>query len=483
MKPRIRDLRTGKVLVVGDVMLDRYWSGPTDRISPEAPVPVVRIEEQSERVGGAANVAANIVALGASADLVGGTGDDAAAERLERLCNEGGIATEFIRNPISETIVKLRVVSQHQQLLRLDFETEQADYGTVRLEKTFANKLHEADIVILSDYGKGFIADCRSLITVARKAGKRVIVDPKSSDFSRYNGAFMVTPNYAEFEACVGECESEQDIFDRGSRLCQDNDIEALLITRGEYGMTLVSATREPLTLTANAREVFDVTGAGDTVCAVVATCLAVGADLADAVVYANAAAGVAVGKLGTATVSINELEDALLATGSPRVSGIVSVPELLPQLVESRARGELIVMTNGCFDILHAGHVAYLQQAKALGSRLLVALNSDASVARIKGAARPINTLEDRMAIMSSLASVDWVVSFDEDDPTLLVETISPDVLVKGGDYQIEDIAGGTHVLASGGEVRVLPFVEGLSTTSIIERLIAEHATKATKR
>ena len=483
MKLRIRDLRTGRVLVVGDVMLDQYWSGPTVRISPEAPVPVVRIAEQNERVGGAANVAANIVALGATADLIGGTGDDAPGERLQRLCNALGIHTEFVRDPITETIVKLRVISQHQQLLRLDFETERPPYDAVRLQKAFANKLDEADIVVLSDYGKGFIGDSRTLIIAAREAGKRVVVDPKSSNFSRYAGAFMVTPNYAEFEACVGKCNSEQDIFDRGSKLCEDNEIEALLITRGEHGMTLVSPSRAPITLAANAREVFDVTGAGDTVCAVVSACLAADAELVDAVVYANAAAGVAVGKLGTATVSIDELEDALSSTGEPQVAGIVSVPELLPELVESRHRGERIVMTNGCFDIIHAGHVAYLEQAKALGSRLVVALNTDASVARIKGAGRPINNLADRMAIVGSLASVDWVISFDEDDPNLLVKALSPDVLVKGGDYEADEIAGGTHVLATGGEVRVLPFIEGLSTTVILEKLVEEQAAKANKQ
>jgi len=482
MISRIKDWPLARVLVVGDVMLDRYWDGTTVRISPEAPVPIVRVAEKSERVGGAANVAANVVALGAAADLIGGTGSDPAAERLEKLCQACGIAAEFIRNPNSETTVKLRVLSQHQQLLRLDFEAEQPQHDAAHLKGVFAKKLRVADIVILSDYGKGFIADSRSLIVAAQAAAKRVIVDPKSSDFSRYAGAYMVTPNLAEFEACVGTCSSEQEIFQRGSRLCEDNDITAILITRGEHGMTLVSPNCAPFTLPAKARDVFDVTGAGDTVCAVVSASLAAGAELAEAVVYANAAAGVAVGKLGTATVSIDELESALLPTGTPQLTGIVALAELLPQLVESRNRGERIVMTNGCFDILHAGHVAYLQQAKALGSRLVVALNSDASVARLKGARRPIYRLADRMAIVSSLASVDWVVCFDEDDPKSLVESISPDVLVKGGDYSVDEIVGGKHVLAMGGEVLTLPFIEGVSTTAIIEKLFAEQAAKTTK-
>lgn len=461
--------------MVGDVMLDRYWSGATARISPEAPVPVVRVTEESERVGGAANVSANVVALGMDCDLIGGTGSDPAAERLQELCDACGIAAEFIRDPKCETTVKLRVMSQHQQLLRLDFEAQVPGYDVEGLRQTFTKKLGDADIVILSDYGKGFIADSRSLIAAAQVAGKRVIVDPKSTDFSRYVGAYLITPNIAEFEAAVGKCNSEQDIYERGTSLCRTNHFEAALITRGEHGMTLVSPNFAPITLKAQARDVFDVTGAGDTVCAVVSAALAAGVELADAVVYANAAAGVAVGKMGTAIVSIEELEHALISSAVPQSTGVMSLPELLPQLIAARRRGERIVMTNGCFDILHAGHVAYLQLAQALGSRLVVALNSDRSVARLKGVGRPIHRLANRMAIVSSLACVDWVISFDEDDPRLLVEAISPDVLVKGGDYNVDDIVGGEYVLANGGEVRTVPYVDGLSSSAIIEKLLAE--------
>jgi len=481
MSPRIRDWRPGNVLVVGDVMLDRYWDGKTNRISPEAPVPVVTVAAQSERVGGAANVAANVVALGATAVLVGGTGVDPAAERLEALCKSLGIAAHFVGDPNSETTVKLRVMSQHQQLLRLDFEADQPAYDAARLHEIFLEKLPAADIVVLSDYGKGFITDSSTLITAARAAGKRVVVDPKSNDFSRYAGAYMVTPNLAEFEACVGRCTNEQEIVERGVTLCQDNDIAALLVTRGEHGMTLVSPQGAPLSLAAKARDVFDVTGAGDTVCAVVSASLAAGAELSDAVVYANAAAGIAVGKLGTATVSVEELERALIAETASS-SGVVKLSELLPQLADTRRRGERIVMTNGCFDVIHAGHVAYLQQAKALGSRLVVALNSDASVTRLKGRTRPVHCLADRMAVVSALSAVDWVVSFDEDDPGSLIEIINPDILVKGGDYRVEDIIGGKHVLRAGGEVLTLPLIDGVSTTAIIEKLAAEETHKAQK-
>lgn len=479
MTLRIRDWRAAKVLVVGDVMLDRYWDGTTNRISPEAPVPVVRVEGESERVGGAANVAANVVALGAAATLIGGTGRDAAAARLEELCTSRGIVAKFLRDADSETTIKLRVLSQHQQLLRLDFEPTAAAYDTRRLEEAFAASLGESDVVVLSDYGKGFVADSRRLIRAARDAGRRVIVDPKSDDFSRYRGAHLVTPNFAEFEACVGRCADEQDLHERGVSLCREHDIDALLITRGEHGMTLVAPGGPPTTLKAKARDVFDVTGAGDTVCAVVAAALAAGAKLTEAVAYANAAAGIAVGKLGTATVSIEELEG-VLSPSRATSSSVVTLPELLPQLAQARDRGERIVMTNGCFDIVHAGHVAYLFAAKALGARLIVALNSDASVARLKGPGRPVHGLEDRMMVVAALSPVDWVISFDADDPRALVESIDPDVLVKGGDYAVADIAGADHVLNAGGEVLTLPFVDGLSTTAIIEKLTRDDVHKA---
>ncbi len=483
MNSRIRDWRPGRVLVVGDVMLDRYWSGPAARISPEAPVPVVHVSEEFERVGGAANVAANIVALGMDADLIGGAGNDPASARLQELCDACGIAAEFVCGPKCETTVKLRVMSQHQQLLRLDFEAYVPIYDVEHLHQVFAKKLNEADIVVLSDYGKGFVADSRTLIAAAQVADKRVIVDPKSTDFSRYSGAYLITPNFAEFEATVGKCDNEAEIEERGANLCRNHNFEAVLVTRGEHGMTLVSPNFAAITLNAQARDVFDVTGAGDTVCAVVSAALAAGVELADAVVYANSAAGVAVGKMGTAIVTTEELENALQASAEPQTNGVVDIQELLPQISAAKRRGERIVMTNGCFDILHAGHVAYLKLAKALGSRLVVALNSDKSVARLKGAGRPIHQLTDRMAIVSALACVDWVISFDEDDPGALVEAINPDVLAKGGDYNIEDIVGGDHVLANGGEVRTLPYVDGLSSSAIIEKLVAQGTVKAGKR
>ncbi|MFT4564020.1 MAG: D-beta-D-heptose 7-phosphate kinase/D-beta-D-heptose 1-phosphate adenosyltransferase [Gammaproteobacteria bacterium] len=474
MNRGIRGWKDVKVLVVGDVMLDQYWDGTTRRISPEAPVPIVKVHQESERVGGAANVAANVVALGIHTELIGGVGPDSAGQSLHRLCSELDISAALICSNSNRTTVKLRVLSQHQQLLRLDFETEGSTYDNDTLLRHFNDKLIDADIIVLSDYGKGFVNDCRSLIDAAKTAGKRVVVDPKSNDFSNYAGAYLVTPNYLEFEACVGSCVNEREIIERGERLCRDHDIGALLITRGESGMILVSPHCEPISLAAQARDVFDVTGAGDTVCAVVASALAAGEDLHHAMVYANTAASIVVGKLGTASVTRAELDPGY-EMADETSEEIAPLSGVMREVIAARAQGERIVMTNGCFDILHAGHVSYLAQAKALGTRLIVALNSDASVTRLKGKGRPVQRLEDRVRVIRALAAVDWVVSFDEDTPLNLVETISPDVLVKGGDYKIDDIVGAAHVLESGGEVRVLPFVSGLSTSGILAKLGAQ--------
>lgn len=463
----------GNVLVVGDVMLDRYWSGQTRRISPEAPVPVVRVSEENERVGGAANVAANVAAMDGKVALIGGVGTDPAANRLEHLCRALGIEVVFVSDPTVETTVKLRVMSQHQQLLRLDFESEQVRYASAEIETLFRGKVAAADVVVLSDYDKGLLRDSRTLIAIAREAGKPVIVDPKSVDYERYAGATLITPNYAEFEACVGRCRDDVDIVDRARELCRQHGLESLLITRGERGMVLVRGDEEPLVLGADARDVFDVTGAGDTVCAALASALAGGMELADAVRFANTAAGIAVGKSGTATVSLDEIARACAKSDGGTTTGAILADDALESVVQSaRERGERIVMTNGCFDILHAGHVTYLNQAKALGTRLLVAVNSDASVGRLKGPGRPVHKLADRMAVLAALGAVDWVVSFDEDTPADLVRRVNPHVLVKGGDYAVADIVGGDYVLSIGGEVLSLPLVDGLSTSNVLARL-----------
>ncbi len=461
-----------RVLVVGDVMLDRYWHGETQRISPEAPVPIVRIiDDGDERPGGAANVALNIRSLGAAVSLVGLTGRDHAAQTLKSLLGEHGIDNHLLEQPGTQTIVKLRVLSQHQQLIRLDFEDSRPVVDWDGIRSRVVHALPEAQAVVLSDYAKGCLVEPAALIALARKAGRPVIVDPKGVDFSRYRGATVITPNLKEFEAVVGICEDEAAIERRARDLCARHQFEAVLVTRGEHGMTLVPARREAVTLSARTRDVYDVTGAGDTVCAVLAAALAAGTDLSQATRLANTAAGIVVGKLGAATVTIPELEDELHGRTGGRF-GVLNEAELLGEVRAARQRGERIVMTNGCFDILHAGHVQYLAKARERGDRLLVAVNDDHSVRRLKGEGRPVNPLAERMQVLAALSAVDWVVPFAEDTPERLIGGVLPDVLVKGGDYRPEDVAGGDCVRAHGGEVVILDYIPGCSTSGIIKGL-----------
>jgi D-beta-D-heptose 7-phosphate kinase/D-beta-D-heptose 1-phosphate adenosyltransferase len=332
-------------------------------------------------------------------------------------------------------------------------------------------QLPACDVVVLSDYGKGTLRPVRELIAAARAAGKPVLVDPKSRDFSIYAGADLITPNMTEFEAIVGPCRDEGDLVGKGRRLQDNYQLGALLITRGEHGMTLLRTGGAPVHLPAQAREVYDVTGAGDTVISVLAAALAAGQDLAAATSLANLAAGIVVGKLGTAAISAPELRRAAHEE-SHNGRGVLDEAQLLTAVADARAQGETVVMTNGCFDILHAGHVAYLQQARQLGRRLIVAVNDDDSVRRLKGAERPINPLDRRMAVIAALAAVDWVVAFREDTPERLICAVRPDCLVKGGDYTPEQVAGHQCVTESGGKVVILPFEDGCSTTEMIGRI-----------
>lgn len=460
-----------RVLVVGDIMLDRYWSGNTGRISPEAPVPVVHIQQIEERPGGAGNVALNIAALGAQVSLLGVCGQDPIADTLENKLIAAGVQCHLHRIAGLHTTTKLRVLSLHQQLIRLDFEEPLHDIDTAALLSTFKEQLIQADVVVLSDYAKGSLSCAPELIAMARAAKIPVFVDPKGQDFSRYRGATLLTPNRKEFEAVVGACRDENELVQKGTALLKTQGIEALLITRGEQGMTLLRADHAELHLPAQAREVYDVTGAGDTVIAALAAAYADKHNLANSASIANIAAGIVVGKLGAATVSVPELRRALQAEHNSG-RGIMTEEQLLIAVEDARAHNERIVMTGGCFDILHAGHVAYLEQAKSFGDRLIVAVNDDHAVAQLKGPARPINTLARRMAVLAGLSAVDWVVPFSELTPERIVACIMPDVWVKGGDYQVENLPEAQPVLANGGEVKIVPFVADCSTSAIVEKI-----------
>lgn len=460
-----------KVLVLGDVMLDRYWFGATNRISPEAPVPVVRVQENEERAGGAANVAMNIASLNVPVQLLGLTGQDEAGSALSTMLEKQNIDCNFVQLASHPTITKLRVLSRHQQLLRLDFEEDFHNVESDLLLAKLQSAVQNFGALILSDYGKGTLNQVQAMIQIARQANVPVLIDPKGTDFERYRGATLLTPNMSEFEAVVGRCHSEDDIVEKGLKLIRDIELSALLVTRSEKGMTLLRPDQPPFHLPTEAKEVFDVTGAGDTVISVLATALADGRSFEESCYLANVAAGIVVGKLGTSTVSNVELENAIHGRTTTGF-GVMNEQQLKEAVAQAKQRGEKIVMTNGVFDIIHPGHVSYLDNARKLGDRLIVAVNSDASVKRLKGESRPINPLEARMAVLAGLAAVDWVVEFSEDTPQRLISEVLPDLLVKGGDYRPEEIAGGKEVIANGGEVKVLNFENGFSSSNVINKI-----------
>ncbi len=472
MKLSMPKFDQANVLVAGDIMLDRYWHGDTSRISPEAPVPVVRVGQVEDRAGGAGNVALNIASLGAAVTLVAATGQDEASGVLETRLSAAGIHCRFQHVRDLPTITKLRVISRHQQLIRLDFEEGFAHIDVTGFTSKYSERLEQVQAVILSDYGKGALRNHQELIRLARDAGKHVLVDPKGTDFSIYRGATLMTPNLHEFEAVVGHCADEREIVEKGQRLRGELQMDALLITRGEHGMTLLREGAPELHLPARAREVFDVTGAGDTVIGVLAAALAAGESLPHATGLANLAAGIVVGQLGTAAISAPELRRAI---GREQGSecGVMTESQLAMAMEDARAQGEKIVFTNGCFDIIHAGHVGYLEQARGYGDRLVVAVNSDESVTRLKGPGRPINAVDRRMAVLAGLESVDWVVSFAEDTPERLLEVLKPDVLVKGGDYNsVDEVVGAPIVQGYGGEVHVMGQFDSLSTSGIVDKI-----------
>lgn len=471
MKLEMPAFQEARLLVIGDVMLDRYWHGAASRVSPEAPVPVVRVGNREDRPGGAGNVALNIAALGSATRLIGIVGEDETGSELHSRLSAAGVYCDFIKLDDKPTVTKLRVISQHQQLIRLDFEQpfEPADINGL-FEKAKA-LIDDTQVLVLSDYDKGALQEIQQLIELGRSRGIPIIVDPKGSNFEKYRGATLITPNLTEFEEVVGLCQNEEELVNKGLKLVSDLDLEAMLITRGEHGMTLIRPDSPELHLPARAQEVFDVTGAGDTVIGVLAAAMAAGDNLADATALANLSAGLVVGKLGTAAISGPELRRAILAEQNSG-RGVMTSEQLLFAVQDAKAHGEKIVFTNGCFDIIHAGHVGYLAEAKEFGDRLIVAINNDESVRRVKGPGRPINPVERRMAVLAGLEAVDWVVNFSEDTPEKLLQKLQPEVLVKGGDYTLDQVVGGEFVKSYGGIVKALEFLDNCSTSAIVEKM-----------
>ena len=474
MSDALSRLAGGVVVVVGDVMLDRFVYGDIERISPEAPVPVLRRGRSAQMAGGAGNVAANVASLGGRPRLVAVVGDDADGRELRGLLEAAGLPADgLLADAGRHTSVKTRLIAQRQQVLRLDAESLGALTPAMaeRVEVAFAAALAGAHAAVLSDYGKGVLEGglAARLIARARAAGVVVLVDPKGCDFGRYAGADHVTPNRRELaEAAGAPADTDAEVEAAARALIARHGFRAVVATRSERGLSVVRPDRA-LHAPTQAREVFDVSGAGDTVVATLALALAGGAELEAAAELANAAAGVAVAKLGTAQVTAGELAEALRAR-SPGTEDGEGEAELL--LADWRRRGLVIGFTNGCFDLLHAGHVGYLAWARTRCDRLVVGLNDDASVRRLKGETRPINDLDARRRVLEALRSVDLVIPFEEDTPEALIHRVAPDVLVKGADYREEEVVGAAFVRARGGRVELAPLTPGLSSTALAARL-----------
>ncbi len=471
-----------RVLVVGDVMLDRYCEGQATRISPEAPVPAVRVHREFDRLGGAANVALNVKTLGAQCALLGIVSSDPSGKSVAEMLAAEGIENLLQIDEDGITTQKMRVLARGQQMIRLDFEEKASDMAAKAVETAFETACKYADIVILSDYAKGSLQYCQSMISTATKLGKPVVVDPKGTDFGKYQGATLLTPNLSEFSAVAGECNDEAQISGHAQALCKSLHLKAILVTRSEKGMSLIelnkaanqaSSQAHCLHLPTAAKEVFDVTGAGDTVVATLAAALGAGMSLQDATALSNVAAGIAVAKVGTAAVTLKELQEQLATTNKgSSAHKLCSAQQLIDEVAKLKGMGKTVVMTNGCFDILHPGHIEYLERARALGDFLVLALNSDQSVRQLKGEGRPVNPLPTRARMLGALSCVDMVTEFDEETPEALISSVLPSILVKGGDYKVEQIAGAKQVQAAGGQVLVLDFLDGHSTTHLIEKI-----------
>jgi D-beta-D-heptose 7-phosphate kinase / D-beta-D-heptose 1-phosphate adenosyltransferase len=478
-----------RVLVVGDIMLDRYFWGRVQRISPEAPVPVVKLQRSSASLGGAGNVAANLAGLDCAVSVVGLCGRDSGGDALKQLLNEKRIEHHLVEDGSRRTTAKTRIMAQKQQMLRLDEEDVQTPSGDAA-EKIQAHVLHELDrcqVVILSDYGKGMYASgalSHEVIELARRHGRPVLVDPKGTDWERYQNVACVTPNMAELEALVGQglADDEARLIDASRAVRSRYGLEHLLVTRGAQGMCLVGPDDGITLIPSQAREVYDVSGAGDTVIATLAAALGTGMPFDLAARIANTAAGIVVGKLGTQPILNSELSTALRYNDGQScfpysAAKMTAMDGALAKVQEWRASGDKMVFTNGCFDLLHPGHISLLYQARALGDRLIVGLNTDASVRRLKGPQRPILAEGDRAAMLGALSCVDAVVLFDQDTPLEIISALRPDILVKGSDYKPEEVVGKAAVEAYGGCVKLVEVLQGYSTTGLAEKITGRNA------
>jgi D-beta-D-heptose 7-phosphate kinase/D-beta-D-heptose 1-phosphate adenosyltransferase len=472
-------LQNKTALVIGDLMLDRYLLGDVQRISPEAPVPVVLLNRQNENAGGAANVASNLTQLGISCIICGCVGEDHEADSLLNILQAQQINTQFVfRSTQRPTITKTRIMSSQQQIVRLDQESKAdfSDSEIQQLQQHIQQSLaQKPNIVILSDYAKGLLGKdiCQTVIQHCKQHNIPVLVDPKGKDYSKYTGATALTPNKKEAaEACHVALEQDDKLLETAQALRQQLQLDFLAVTRGEEGISLIQS-QQTQHIRATAKQVFDVSGAGDTVIATLAAGMLHGLAPLQALELANIAAGVVVGKIGTVPIQREELLLTLAnRESSEQTDKICSLPQLLNKLALWRKQKLKVVFTNGCFDLLHAGHVTYLEAARKTGDKLILGLNTDRSVQALKGPTRPVINERDRARVLAALEAVDAVVLFDEDTPLTLIEALKPDVIVKGDDYSEDQVVGGTQVKFWGGTVKLIPLVQGRSTSNILEKI-----------
>lgn len=462
----VESFASKRVLVLGDVMLDKTIFSDVSRISPEAPVPVAHVKNEAYYLGGAANVAANVIALGGRCHLIGLIGEDDAGKQFLRLCAGLEINTDGVFYQDGPTIQKVRIVGASQQLLRIDYEESIVNPKEPQILSFVDNVLDEIDVIVISDYNKGFVTPY--LLSELKKVKKPILVDPKPENFNLYSGVHLIKLNHIEASAITKmKANLEADVEHVGKKLvsiCESN----VLYTRGKDGMSLFTKEGAVTHIPAQAKEVFDVTGAGDTAMATLALAMVSGADLLDSAILSNHAGGIKVGKMGTHPVTFAELRSAI-----EHDDGKIKTWDALDAALDSlRKAGRNVVFTNGCFDILHVGHTTLLKTAKSMGDVLVLGLNSDGSVRRLKGPTRPIIAQQERAEVLSALSCVDYIVFFDQDTPKELIEVVKPDVLVKGGDYNVSEIVGYDFVTSRGGRVVTVDIVEGKSTTNIVKKM-----------
>ena len=443
-----------KITVIGDVMIDWYLHGESSRISPEAPVPVVNFKESKFQLGGAANVANNLKHLEIEPFLIGAIGNDHFGSLLKEHLKAEKIKFNLLTEKSFQTICKQRLMSSNQQLARIDYEKYFHGSKLTNTFNTFIKNIAKTDLIIVSDYGKGTVFNARKLIQSARKLKKKILIDPKGKDFTKYKGANLITPNKAEFENIMGKVGSKRDLANKAKKMLEDLNLESLIVTLGSEGMYVLTKSNKKITgdfINAYPQEVFDVSGAGDTTISALGAALSEGNDIFSAAEFANLAASISVSKLGTSTVSKDEVASLEASKGN---------------------KEQVIVFTNGCFDIIHSGHLDLLKEARSYGDKLIVGLNSDKSISKLKGPDRPIIGQSERKKILSALKFVDEVIIFNEENPLKLIKKLKPSILVKGADYTKEQVVGGEFVESYGGEIKLVKLTKGKSSSKIINKL-----------